>query len=281
MTGVEELLAALDAELVGLTSVKGRVRAIASLLEVDRERERFGLTSSRPTLHLSFTGGPGTGKTTVALRMAAILHALGQVRSPEAHVVTRDDLVGGYPGHTVGKTREELARASGGVLVVDDAWQLHRPGAGSESGQEAIEILATAMAEERGDLVVVLTGYPDQMATFFAANPGLSSRVPHHLEFEDYDHGELMQIAELMVAEANFRFDEEARQAFADYLTIRMTRPNFANARSVRNALERCRMRQARRLVGLDRALGRQDLITITADDVRGSSLFVDEPPGA
>lgn len=275
---VEETLAALDAELVGLASVKRRVREIASLLQVDRARSQFGLSSSKPTLHMSFTGGPGTGKTTVAMRMAAILHALGYIRAPRVHVVTRDDLVGQFIGHTAPKTKEAIAKAAGGILFIDEAYYLFRPENERDYGQEVIEILLTEMENDRGNLVVIFAGYPDRMATFFSANPGLSSRVPHHIEFEDYDHGELMQIAELMVAEENFRFDEQAREVFSDYLTLRMPRPNFSNARSVRNAIERCRLRQARRLVGLDRPLGKQDLILLTAEDIRGSSLFSDQP---
>jgi probable Rubsico expression protein CbbX len=274
---VEQTLASLDAELVGLASVKRRVREIASLLQVDRARSQFGLTSSRPTLHMSFTGGPGTGKTTVAMRMAAILHALGYIRAPRVHVVTRDDLVGQFIGHTAPKTKEAIARAAGGVLFIDEAYYLFRPENERDYGQEVIEILLTEMENERGDLVVIFAGYPDRMETFFSANPGLSSRVPHHLEFEDYSQAELMQIADLMVAEENFRFDEQARAVFSEYLTRRMARPNFSNARSVRNAIERCRLRQARRLVGLNRPLNKRDLVLITAEDIRGSSLFADE----
>ncbi|WP_207918829.1 AAA family ATPase [Saccharopolyspora karakumensis] len=271
---VAETLACLEAELVGLASVKRRVREIASLLQVDRARERFGLTASNPTLHMSFTGGPGTGKTTVAMRMASILHALGYIRAPRVHVVTRDDLVGQFIGHTAPKTKEALARAAGGVLFIDEAYYLFRPENERDYGQEVIEILLTEMENERGDLVVIFAGYPDRMATFFSANPGLSSRVPHHIEFEDYNHAELLQIADLMVAEENFRFDEQAREVFSDYLTRRMQRPNFSNARSVRNAIERSRLRQARRLVGLNRPLGKEDLVTITAEDIYGSSVF-------
>jgi len=276
---VDKTLAALDAELVGLASVKRRVREIASLLLVDRARQQFGLTSSKPTLHMSFSGGPGTGKTTVAMRMAAILHALGYIRAPRVHVVTRDDLVGQFIGHTAPKTKEALARAAGGVLFIDEAYYLFRPENERDYGQEVIEILLTEMENDRGDLVVIFAGYPDRMATFFSANPGLSSRVPHHIEFEDYDRGELMQIAELMVAGENFQFDEQAREAFDEYLNLRMARPNFSNARSVRNAIERCRLRHARRLVALDRPLGKRDLVTLTAEDVRGSSLFDEEDP--
>jgi probable Rubsico expression protein CbbX len=274
---VADTLAALDAELVGLASVKRRVREIASLLQVDRARQQFGLTSSKPTLHMSFTGGPGTGKTTVAMRMATILHALGYIRAPRVHVVTRDDLVGQFIGHTAPKTKEALARAAGGVLFIDEAYYLFRPENERDYGQEVIEILLTEMENERGDLVVIFAGYADRMATFFSANPGLSSRVPHHIEFENYSHAELMQIADLMVAEENFRFDEEAREAFSEYLTRRMERPNFSNARSVRNAIERCRLRQARRLVGLNRPLGKVDLVLITAEDIYGSSVFADD----
>jgi probable Rubsico expression protein CbbX len=274
---VSETLAALDAELIGLTSVKRRVREIASLLQVDRARRQFGLTTSKPTLHMSFTGGAGTGKTTVAMRMAAILHALGYIRAPRVHAVTRDDLVGQFIGHTAPKTKEALARAAGGVLFIDEAYFLFRPENERDYGQEAIEILLTEMENERGDLVVIFAGYPDRMATFFSANPGLSSRVPHHIAFEDYNHEELMQIADLMVESEGFRFAESAREAFSEYLTRRMEQPRFSNARSVRNAIERCRLRQARRLVAMDRPLGRDDLIKLTAEDIYGSSVFAEE----
>ncbi|TCM44934.1 AAA family ATPase [Kribbella sp. VKM Ac-2568] len=273
---VEQTLASLDAELVGLAPVKRRVREIASLLQVDRARRRFGLTSSRPTLHMSFTGGPGTGKTTVALRMAAILHALGYIRAPRVHTVTRDDLVGQFIGHTAPKTKEAIARAAGGVLFIDEAYYLFRPENERDYGQEVIEILLTEMENERGDLVVIFAGYPDRMATFFSANPGLSSRVPHHIAFDDYSYPELLQIAGLMVASENFRFDEAAHQAFSEYLSRRMEQPRFSNARSVRNAIERSRLRQARRLVELRRPLRKEDLVTLTADDIYGSSVFED-----
>ncbi|TLF76632.1 AAA family ATPase [Nocardia cyriacigeorgica] len=271
---VEQVLTALDAELVGLTKVKRRVREIAALLLIERARARFGLESSRPTLHMSFTGGPGTGKTTVALRMAQMLHALGYVRTPKVHTVTRDDLVGQFIGHTAPKTKEALAKAAGGVLFIDEAYYLFRPENERDYGQEVIEILLQEMENERGSLVVIFAGYPDRMDRFFSANPGLSSRVAHHLEFDDYTHAELLRIAELMVAGEHFRFDEAAHTAFADYLTARMSRPRFSNARSVRNAIDRCRLRQARRLVELGRPLTKADLTTLTEADVYGSSVF-------
>ncbi|MEU6827399.1 AAA family ATPase [Nocardia beijingensis] len=276
---VEETLRRLDAELIGLAPVKRRVREIAALLLIDRARQRFGLTSSPPTMHMSFTGGPGTGKTTVALRMAQMLHALGYIRKPKVHTVTRDDLVGQFIGHTAPKTKEALAKAAGGVLFIDEAYYLFRPENERDYGQEVIEILLQEMENERASLVVIFAGYPDRMDRFFSANPGLSSRVAHHLEFADYTHAELLGIAELMVAAENFRFDDAARTAFGEYLQRRMDRPRFSNARSVRNALDRCRLRQAKRLVELRRPLTRTDLITLTDEDVYGSSVFTDPEP--
>lgn len=280
---VEDVLSRLDAELVGLANVKRRVREIAALLLIDRARARFGLQASRPTMHMSFTGGPGTGKTTVALRMAQMLHALGYIRKPKVHTVTRDDLVGQFIGHTAPKTKEALAKAAGGVLFIDEAYYLFRPENERDYGQEVIEILLQEMESERTSLVVIFAGYPDRMEKFFSANPGLSSRVAHHLEFSDYTHDELVRIAELMVARDNFRFDDTGSAAFGEYLALRMSRPRFSNARSVRNALDRCRLRQAKRLVELRRPLTKADLITLTDRDVYGSSVFGganDEPGG-
>lgn len=210
--------------------------------------------------------------------MATILHALGYIRAPRVHAVTRDDLVGQFIGHTAPKTKEAIARAAGGVLFIDEAYYLFRPENERDYGQEVIEILLTEMENERGDLVVIFAGYPDRMATFFSANPGLSSRVPHHIAFEDYDHEELMRIADFMVESEGFRFADTAWEAFSEYLTRRMKQPRFSNARSVRNAIERCRLRQARRLVSLDRPLGNDDLVTLTAEDVYGSSVFAEGP---
>jgi len=271
---VDETLAKLDRELVGLANVKRRVREIAALLLVDRARSQFGLTSSRPTMHMSFTGGPGTGKTTVALRMAEMLHALGYIRKAKVHVVTRDDLVGQFIGHTAPKTKEAIAKSAGGVLFIDEAYYLYRPENERDYGQEAIEILLQEMENDRGNLVVIFAGYSDRMETFFSSNPGLSSRVAHHIAFEDYAHDELLLISDIMLSRENFRFDSQARLAFGEYLTLRMAQPRFSNARSVRNAIDRCRLRQAKRLVELQRPLTKDDLITLTELDIRGSSVF-------
>ncbi|NIJ12969.1 putative Rubsico expression protein CbbX [Saccharomonospora amisosensis] len=270
-SNVDEVLDTLDSELVGLAPVKARVREIASLLLLDRVRHRFGLSSTRPNLHMSFTGSPGTGKTTVAMRMAELLHRLGYLDRGHLVVATRDDLVGQYIGHTAPKTKEVLKRAMGGVLFIDEAYYLYRAENERDYGQEAIEILLQVMENQRDDLVVILAGYEDRMDTFFNSNPGMSSRIAHHLEFPDYELDELTAIARLMVEQENYRFSPASEAAFRDYLESRMRQPRFANARSVRNALERARLRQARRLFdGEARTCGKQELMTFEPDDFLG-----------
>lgn len=277
---VEAVLAELDRDLVGLVPVKRRIRDIAALLVIDRLRLAHGLQApsgaNAPSLHMSFTGHPGTGKTTVAMRMAQILHRLGHVRQGHLVAVTRDDLVGQYIGHTAPKTKEVLKKAMGGVLFIDEAYYLYRPENERDYGQEAIEILLQVMENQRNDLVVILAGYKDRMDTFFQSNPGMSSRIAHHLDFPDYAHGELLQIGDRMLDAMNYRFADGAREVFGDYLTRRLEQPHFANARSVRNALDRIRLRQASRLFAdRDRALERDDLVTLTAEDIRASRVFL------
>src|SRR5579883_3586470 len=247
--GVDEVLKALDAELVGLVPVKTRIREIAALLLVERARQKLGLASEPPTLHMSFTGNPGTGKTTVALRMADILHRLGFVRRGQLVSVTRDDLVGQYIGHTAPKTKEVLKKAMGGVLFIDEAYYLYRPENERDYGQEAIEILLQVMENQREDLVVILAGYEDRMERFFDCNPGMKSRITHHIDFPDYTVDELMEIAKLMLANQHYRLSPAAEQALRLYIERRMAQPNFANARSIRNALERARLRHASRQI--------------------------------
>jgi probable Rubsico expression protein CbbX len=280
-SNVQGLLDELDRELIGLVPVKTRIREIASLLLVARLREQLGLTTEPPTLHMSFTGRPGTGKTTVAMRMAKILHHLGYVRKGHLVVATRDDLVGQYVGHTAPKTKEMLKKATGGVLFIDEAYYLYRPENERDYGQEAIEMLLQAMENQRGDFVVILAGYKERMATFFQANPGFHSRIAHHIEFPDYALEELMAIAEMMVRQQNYAFDAAAYQAFHEYLALRMHQPHFANARSVRNAIDRIKLRQANRLVHQGGMIARAELMRIDAGDVRQSRVFrggVDEP---
>jgi probable Rubsico expression protein CbbX len=274
---IEGVLAQLDADLVALEPVKRRIREIAALLVIDRLRREQGLACARPSLHMSFTGNPGTGKTTVALRMAEILHRLGYIEKPKVVSVTRDDLVGQYVGHTAPKTREVLKRARGGVLFIDEAYYLYRPENERDYGQEAIEILLQVMEAERDDLVVVLAGYRDRMETFFASNPGMGSRVAHHIHFPDFDVRELIAIADLMLDQQGYELTADAREAFGAYVERRVRRARFAHGRSIRNAIERARMRQASRLYDRREALERRDLVTIEAADILASSVFADE----
>jgi probable Rubsico expression protein CbbX len=279
-SGITELLAQLDRELVGLAPVKQRIRDIAALLLVDKLRAEQGLVSGAPSLHMCFSGNPGTGKTTVALRMAAILHRLGYVRKGHLVAVTRDDLVGQYIGHTAPKTREVLKKAMGGVLFIDEAYYLYRPENERDYGQEAIEILLQVMENQREDLVVILAGYKDRMDKFFESNPGMSSRIAHHIDFPDYGVDELARIADLMLATMHYRFDDEAARVFVDYLERRLAQPHFANARSVRNALDRARLRHASRLLQDPQARNDEDwLATIRASDLLASRVFSN--PGA
>jgi probable Rubsico expression protein CbbX len=265
----------LERDLIGLAPVKGRIRDIAALLVIDKLRANFGLQAHAPSLHMSFTGNPGTGKTTVALRMADILHRLGYVRTGHMVAVTRDDLVGQYIGHTAPKTKEVLKKAMGGVLFIDEAYYLYRPENERDYGQEAIEILLQVMENQRDDLVVILAGYKDRMDAFFRSNPGISSRIAHHLDFPDYLPQELEAIAQRMLQEMHYRLSASGLAALRDYIPLRMRQPHFANARSIRNALDRARLRQANRLFAdQGRELGRDELMTIEGEDLRASRVF-------
>ena len=272
---VEELLATLDRDLVGLVPVKTRIREIAALLRIEKLRAEVGLSAGPPSLHMSFTGNPGTGKTTVAMRMAEILHRLGYSRKGHLVAVTRDDLVGQFIGHTAPKTKEVLKRAMGGVLFIDEAYYLYRPENERDYGQEAIEILLQVMENQRVDLVVILAGYKDRMDSFFQSNPGMSSRIAHHVDFPDYDADELFAIAERMLVRMQYRLAPDGARALGEYIGRRRTQANFANARSIRNALDRARLRQANRLFGRRGApLERDDLMTIEPEDIRASRVF-------
>src|SRR5579862_6125714 len=276
-TNVLEVLDQLDRELIALQPVKTRIREIAALLLIDKLRTEVGLASERPSLHMSFTGNPGTGKTTVAMKMAAILHRLGYIEEPRVVACTRDDLVGQYVGHTAPKTKEVLRRAYGGVLFIDEAYYLYKPENERDYGGEAIEILLQVMEAERDKLVVVFAGYKDRMDDFFQSNPGLSSRVAHHIDFPDYNVDELMQIAHLMLENQNYLFGPGAEEAFRSYLERRVKRPRFAHGRSVRNSIDRARLRQANRLFAEGGELTREDLMTITPDDILQSSVFAED----
>jgi probable Rubsico expression protein CbbX len=271
---IDAVLDELDAELVALRPVKTRIREIAALLVIDRLRREEGLTSQPPSLHMCFTGNPGTGKTTVALRMAQILHRLGYVEKGHLVSVSREELVGQYVGHTAPKTKDVLKRAYGGVLFIDEAYYLHRPENERDYGQEAIEILLQVMENERDRLVVILAGYKDRMDQFFASNPGMASRVTHHVDFPDYTRDELMEIAQRMLEHQDYRLSPAGEEAFREYLERRMRLPRFAHGRSTRNAIDRARLRHASRLFDSGKPPDHDELMTIEADDIYASSIF-------
>ena len=274
-SGVADILAELDNSLIGLNPVKTRIKETASLLLVDKAREKLGLVNESPTLHMSFSGNPGTGKTTVALKMANLLFRLGYVRKGHLVTVTRDDLVGQYIGHTTPKTKEVLKKAMGGVLFIDEAYYLYRPENERDYGQEAIEILLQVMENNRDDLVVILAGYKDKMDKFFESNPGFRSRIAHHIEFPDYSNNELLEIAEVMLTSMNYQFNEESKKAMAEYIKIRKKQPHFANARSIRNAIDRARLRQANRVFNNSEGpIGASFLSQIEDVDIRQSRVF-------
>ena len=274
-SGVANILLELDNSLIGLEPVKTRIKETASLLLVDKAREKLGLVSESPTLHMSFSGNPGTGKTTVALKIADLLHRLGYVRKGHLVSVTRDDLVGQYIGHTAPKTKEVLKKAMGGVLFIDEAYYLYRPENERDYGQEAIEILLQVMENNRDDLVVILAGYKNRMNTFFESNPGFRSRIAHHIEFPDYSTPELLDIGSAMLDQLNYYFTKSAKNAFTEYINLRKEQPHFANARSIRNALDRVRLRQANRLFKENQGLvDAEKLSTLEETDIRESRVF-------
>lgn len=279
---VNQIIEQLDHELIGLTPVKKRIKEIAAFLVVTRARKELGIESSIPSLHMCFTGNPGTGKTTVALRMAEILHRLGYVRKGHVVSVTRDDLVGQYIGHTAPKTKEILKKAMGGVLFIDEAYYLYRPENERDYGQESIEILLQVMENQRDDLVVILAGYKDRMNTFFQSNPGMSSRIAHHIDFPDYEDGELFEISQKMLLEMKYQMSDEAKKIMVEYIHLRKQQPHFANARSIRNALDRARLRQANRIFATASKLQEtlvdiNSLSTIDAEDLSSSRIFNNE----
>nr|BDA98676.1 CbbX Rubisco expresion Protein [Rhodomonas sp. NIES-1730] len=272
---IQEVLDQLDRDLIGLVPVKTRIKEIAALLLVHRLRKLLGLSSTNPGLHMSFTGSPGTGKTTVALKMADILFRLGYIKKGHLVTVTRDDLVGQYIGHTAPKTKEVLKRAMGGVLFIDEAYYLYKPDNERDYGAEAIEILLQVMENQRDDLVIIFAGYKERMDSFYESNPGLSSRVANHVDFPDYSPEELLHIGKMMLEEQQYRLTKESETVLLDYISLRMQEPHFANARSVRNAIDRARMRQANRMFASGaRVLTKADLVTIQPEDFLKSRLF-------
>jgi len=278
-SNIGDVIDALDRDLIGLIPVKTRIREVAALLLVESARRSMGLQAEPPSLHMCFTGNPGTGKTTVAQRMAEILNRLGYIRRNHVVTVSRDDLVGQYIGHTAPKTKEVLKKAMGGVLFIDEAYYLYRPENERDYGQEAIEILLQVMEDRRDDLVVILAGYKDRMDIFFKSNPGMASRIAHHIDFPDYAEEELFAIAQIMLTQMHYLFSEDAKDVFREYIARRMRQPRFSNARSIRNALDRSRLRQANRLFAeRSKPFDLVALQTITGADIRASRVFAEAP---
>jgi probable Rubsico expression protein CbbX len=275
-TEIGNILKNLDSDLIGLIPVKKRIREIAALLLIDKLRKNLGLTGGNPGLHMSFTGSPGTGKTTVALKMADILYKLGYIRKGHLLTVPRDDLVGQYIGHTAPKTKEVLKKAMGGVLFIDEAYYLYKPDNERDYGSEAIEILLQVMENQRDDLVVILAGYKDRMDVFYQSNPGLASRIANHIHFPDYSAEELLKIGEIMLSEQQYRITEEGKKVFLQYIELRKKQPLFANARSIKNAIDRARMRQANRIFELNSniELSKSDIVTLDIKDFLQSRIF-------
>jgi len=272
--GVKDILQKLDYDLIGLLPVKSRVREIASLLVVDKMRLKLGLETSVPSLHMGFTGAPGTGKTTVALRMGQILQRRGYCRTGHVVVATRDDLVGQYVGHTAPKTKEMVKKAMGGILLVDEAYYLYNAANDRDYGQESIEILLNVMENNKEDIIVVLAGYKDRMDAFYGFIPGMSSRIGNHIEFPNYEQDELVEIGKVMCRELEYELDDAAIAAFREYIGKRMQMPFFSNARTVRNAIDLARMKAAVRVFnekmapGSDGFVSEGELMTITAADI-------------
>lgn len=274
-TEIAKILNLLDEELVGLAPVKARIREVAALLLIDKLRKNLGISSANPGLHMSFTGSPGTGKTTVGLKMADILYQLGYIKKGHLLTVTRDDLVGQYIGHTAPKTKEVLKKAMGGVLFIDEAYYLYKPDNERDYGQEAIEILLQVMENQRDELVVVLAGYKEPMDKFFESNPGLSSRIANHIDFPDYTVDELLKISKIMLDEQQYQLTPDAEIALGQYIQLRKEKPLFANARSIKNALDRARMRQANRIFdSRGQVLTKKELVNLEAEDILKSTVF-------
>jgi probable Rubsico expression protein CbbX len=274
-TGIDSILAALEDDLIGLAPIKQKVDEIASLLLVDRARRRFGLEAPRPNLHMCFTGSPGTGKTTVALRMASLLRQMGYLETGQLVHAMRNDLVGEYIGQTAPRTMRVLEKAKGGVLFIDEAYYLYNKNDSRDFGQEAIGILLQVMENDRDQLVVIMAGYKDRMDEFFSSNPGMSSRIAHHLDFADYELKELLSIGRVMLGQSNYYLSPDAEAVLSRQLSRQMEDARFSNARSVRNDLDRARLRHAFRLAAEpDRLWDRDDLMRLEPADV------MDDEPG-
>jgi probable Rubsico expression protein CbbX len=248
-TGIEDILHSLDKELVGLKSVKNRMREISSVLLFDRIREIQELPVLNSSLHMAFTGRPGTGKTSVAGKIALVLRNLGYLTKGHITNVTREDLVGQYVGHTAPKTREQLQKARGGILFIDEAHHLYKPDNERDYGAEAIELLLQVMENQRDDLIIIFGGTKNKLEGFFNSNPGVSSRIGNHVDFPDYNVSELTEITEFVLNNENrYKFKSDTLEVLIFYLTQLVKFPAFANVRTVKIFLNQLLSYQAIRV---------------------------------
>jgi probable Rubsico expression protein CbbX len=270
-TGIQEILDSLDKELVGLLSVKNRMREISSVLLFDRIREIQELPVLNSSLHMAFTGRPGTGKTSVAGKIALVLRNLGYLTKGHITNVTREDLVGQYVGHTAPKTREQLQKARGGILFIDEAHHLYKPDNERDYGAEAIELLLQVMENQRDDLIIIFGGTKSKLEGFFNSNPGVSSRIGNHVDFPDYNVSELMEITKFLLNNENrYKFDDETLEVLGFYLTQLVQFPAFANVRTVKIFLNQLLSYQSIRIektLASSGTLNYQSLVNLKKED--------------
>jgi len=278
-TGIEDILGTMDKELVGLKDVKNRVREISSVLLFDRIREIQALSRLNTSLHMAFTGRSGTGKTSVAAKLALILRNLGYLTKGHIINVTREDLVGQYVGHTAPKTREQLQKAHGGILFIDEAHHLYKPDNERDYGAEAIELLLQVMENQRDDLIIIFSGGKEKISNFFNSNPGVSSRIGNHVDFKDYNIEDLTEITKFLLHNDNrYKFTPEALDILVFYIKQLIGFPTFANVRTIKVFINQLLGYQASRVektlynngkVTYDEfvTLKREDFLNFTTED--------------
>ncbi len=272
---LDELLEELD-ELIGLESVKEEVKLVAALLKVQKLREERGLPVPDSSRHLIFVGNPGTGKTTVARLLAQIYRSLGVVDKGHLVETDRSGMVAGFVGQTATKVNELFDRADQGVLLVDEAYSLTRGGE-KDFGREAIDTMVKLVEDRRDSVVVILAGYPNEMADLVEANPGMKSRFPRTIRFEDYDDDELLKIFSLISASTEYHLDESGEQSVLDFFATQDRGQGFGNGRTARNLFEAAVSRHAVRMVEIADPTN-DELMTLTSDDIDGIELVEEQP---
>jgi probable Rubsico expression protein CbbX len=272
-TGIENILFNLDKELIGLKEVKNRVREISSVLLFDRIREIQELPVLNSSLHMAFTGRTGTGKTSVAAKVALVLRNLGYLTKGHLTNVTREDLVGQYVGHTAPKTREQLQKAQGGVLFIDEAYQLYKPDNERDYGAEAIELLLQVMENQRDDLIIIFSGAKEKLEIFFNSNPGVSSRIGNHVDFVDYNVDELVSITKFILNnESRYKFNDETVKVLSFYIKQLIGFDAFANVRTIKIFINQLLSYQSIRVENQLLKTGKIDydsLVTILPEDFK------------